>query len=297
MKKLLLILLCLPIIVLAQQTYVPDDNFEAYLEGNVWGDGLMNDYVPTSAINYLTQIDIDGLNIADLTGIQDFSALDYFSCRNNYLTSINISSNLSLTVLHCSDNPLTSLDVSNNIALEEILCENNQLTSLDISNNTALRSLYCNNNQITNLDISNNTDLGKLLCDNNQLTCIDISSHPNLGELDCKNNNLEQLIISNGYWWLLEIYATNNNLTCIEVDDVAYANSNWTNYFDNSVTFSTNCNYTNPCATVSAIQEHTTNKELLKVTDLLGRETKGTKNEVLFYIYDDGTVEKRIVIE
>ena len=32
MKKLLLIFLCLPIISLAQQTYVPDDNFEAYLE-------------------------------------------------------------------------------------------------------------------------------------------------------------------------------------------------------------------------------------------------------------------------
>ena len=39
------------------------------------------------------------------------------------------------------------------------------------------------------------------------------------------------------------------------------------------------------------------NKVLLKVTDLLGRETKGTKNEPLLYIYDDGTVEKRIVIE
>ena len=38
------------------------------------------------------------------------------------------------------------------------------------------------------------------------------------------------------------------------------------------------------------------NKELLKVTDLLGRETKQT-NQPLFYIYDDGTVEKRIVIE
>jgi hypothetical protein len=45
------------------------------------------------------------------------------------------------------------------------------------------------------------------------------------------------------------------------------------------------------------IEEHATNKELLKVTDLLGRETKGTKNKVLFYIYDNGTVEKRIVIE
>ena len=40
-----------------------------------------------------------------------------------------------------------------------------------------------------------------------------------------------------------------------------------------------------------------TMKKLLKVTDLLGREIKGTKNEFLFYIYDDGTVEKRIVIE
>jgi len=45
------------------------------------------------------------------------------------------------------------------------------------------------------------------------------------------------------------------------------------------------------------IEEHTTNKELLKVTGLLGRETKGTKNKVLFYTYDDGTVEKRIVIK
>ena len=46
-----------------------------------------------------------------------------------------------------------------------------------------------------------------------------------------------------------------------------------------------------------SIQEHTTNKELLKVTDLLGRETKGKTNQPLFYIYDDGTVEKRIIIE
>jgi hypothetical protein len=47
----------------------------------------------------------------------------------------------------------------------------------------------------------------------------------------------------------------------------------------------------------ASVKEYTTNKELLKVTDILGRETKGTKNEPLFYIYDDGTVEKRIVIE
>ena len=35
---------------------------------------------------------------------------------------------------------------------------------------------------------------------------------------------------------------------------------------------------------------------LLKTTDLLGRETKQT-NQPLLYLYDDGTVEKRIIIE
>ena len=39
------------------------------------------------------------------------------------------------------------------------------------------------------------------------------------------------------------------------------------------------------------------NKKLTLIVDYLGRETKETKNQPLFYIYDDGTGEKRIVIE
>ena len=46
----------------------------------------------------------------------------------------------------------------------------------------------------------------------------------------------------------------------------------------------------------SVINIKNINKNLMKITDLLGRETKQT-NQPLFYIYDDGTVEKRIVIE
>ena len=38
-------------------------------------------------------------------------------------------------------------------------------------------------------------------------------------------------------------------------------------------------------------------KELIKIIDILGRETKKRKNEPLFYIYDDCTVEKRLIIE
>ena len=49
------------------------------------------------------------------------------------------------------------------------------------------------------------------------------------------------------------------------------------------------------CSSLNISENHSF-RELIKVTDLLGRETKQT-NQLLFYIYDDGTVEKRIVIE
>ena len=38
-------------------------------------------------------------------------------------------------------------------------------------------------------------------------------------------------------------------------------------------------------------------RELLKITTILGQSTKPKPNTPLFYIYDDGTVEKRIVVE
>jgi hypothetical protein len=47
----------------------------------------------------------------------------------------------------------------------------------------------------------------------------------------------------------------------------------------------------------NAIDEQNQNKTLLKITDVLGRKSKGTKDTPLFYIYDDGTVEKKIIIE
>jgi len=39
------------------------------------------------------------------------------------------------------------------------------------------------------------------------------------------------------------------------------------------------------------------NRKLLKMVDVLGRETQSRNNTPLFYIYDDGTIEKRITIE
>ena len=45
------------------------------------------------------------------------------------------------------------------------------------------------------------------------------------------------------------------------------------------------------------INEQNLNKQLIQVIDIFGRDSKEIKNQPLFYIYDDGTVEKKIIIE
>ena len=38
-------------------------------------------------------------------------------------------------------------------------------------------------------------------------------------------------------------------------------------------------------------------RSVLKVTDVLGKEVGYSSNQTLFYLFDDGTVEKRITVE
>jgi Leucine-rich repeat (LRR) protein len=175
-----------------------------------------------------------------------------------------------------------------------LYCNGNQLTNLNVSANTALTYLYCNGNQLTNLNVSANTALTYLDCEFNQLTNLDVSTNTALTQLNCEFNQLTSLDVRNGNNSVLEVFlcSGNSNLTCINVDNSQYSLMNWTGFgfsFDPQHYFSNNCSGT-------GIEENSTNKELLKVTDILGRETKQT-NQPLFYIYDDGTVEKRIVIE
>jgi len=44
------------------------------------------------------------------------------------------------------------------------------------------------------------------------------------------------------------------------------------------------------------IPKRFTNKKLIMITDLLGRSVNKIKNELLLYIYDDGSVERKIII-
>jgi len=202
MKNLLLLpLIAISLMATAQTTLIPDANFEQALI-NLGYDNVIDGEVLTANISGITSLYVLALNISDLTGIEDFTALTVLNCNDNQLTSIDVTQNTALTELSCASNQLTSIDVTQNTALTELSCASNQLTSLDVSQHTALDSLNCNANQLTCLNVAN-------------------TNNPSFGW-----NRMQAL--------------NNPGLTCIEVDDVAWSTANWTN-IDPQTSFSTNC--------------------------------------------------------
>jgi hypothetical protein len=188
MKKILLILLCLPMIGFGQSTTILDANFEQALINLGYDTGTPNGSVPTSNINTVDELFIFNQNISDLTGIEDFTALEY---------------------LYCDNNNLTFLDLSSNLLLEEVDCSNNNLTSLVLGSNTPLGEVVCSYNQIITLDLSNCPNLDWFECENNALT-----------SLNFRNGN-------NSAAWVFKV-SNNTDLTCIDVDDASWSTANWT---------------------------------------------------------------------
>ena len=225
MKKTVLTFLTLLTIstsVIAQVN-IPDANFKTYLVSNSLINTNGDTEIQVSEATIFTgEIDCTSLGVADLTGISEFT---------------------NLIELKCGNNDLTALDLSNNTALTKLSCSLNSLTTLDLSNNPALIQLWSNGNDLTVLDLSNNPDLIYLGCQGNDLTALNLSNNTALTLLFCHNNDLTNLNVANGNNTIVSVFnATGNpNLTCIQVDNIAWSTTNWTINIDATASFSTNC--------------------------------------------------------
>ena len=225
--------------VCSQTTFIPDDNFEQTLIDLGYDTAPLNDNVLTTNISGITDLDITGRNIIDLTGIEDFISLTNLDCSDNLLTALDVSQNTNLIELYCSTNQLTNLDVTNqpnlvrlwcfdnqisdldvlqNPNIISLRCENNQLTSLDTTNNINLNVLVCEQNQITTINVSNSIGLNRFQCGNNLLTTLDISLNTNLSYLSCEQNRITNLDLSNNLQ-LAFLYCLNNDITALDLTE------------------------------------------------------------------------------
>lgn len=236
----------------AQFTTVPDDNFEQALI-DLGYDNVLDNLVLTANIQNITELDVFNKNIHSLTGIEGFTSLQKLTCSINQLTTLDLSNNLNLKMLFCSSNLLTILNVTNNIALETLHCDWNHLNNIDLSNNLLLSDLLIHGNQLTSLNVSNNISLKRLFCSNNLLSNLDVSLNVSLIQFACdQNNQLTSLNLKNGNNTnFIFLYANQNPLlTCVQVDNAAYSETNWRGggcgyscpAFDTWASFNENCN-------------------------------------------------------
>ena len=290
-----IILLITASLALSQTTAIPDANFEQKLI-EFGHDDVLDGYVLTSNISGITEIFLASSFIADLTGIESFTALIELVVSYNQLTALDVSANTALIDLDVSYNSLTALDVTANTALIELAVHSNQLMALDVTANTALKDLSVGINQLSTLDVSANTALTGLYVNSNQLMTLDVSANTSLTTLWLHNNQLSTLDVSENTALNRLLVHENPDLTCIYIGDNAIANftlSSWQflspvpcqnlSAIDNQVipdVFSLHQNYPNPFNPITSMRYDLPNDGLVNITiyDMMGRIVKTLVN-------------------
>jgi Leucine-rich repeat (LRR) protein len=213
---------------------IPDANFEQVLiDEGVDTDGIINGQINGNDPVGVTNLNVSSKNITDLTGIEFFTDLESFTANSNAISGVDLSQNTALTFVDLNFNNLSSIDVSNNLNLTGLTLASNQIGTIDVSSNLSLSTLFVNDNQLSNIDVTMLSNLDAIDVSDNNLTSLDLSQNPLIQLVRCSNNDLISLNLQNGgntNIQDLNFNATgNDNLTCIQVDDVAYSSNNWFN--------------------------------------------------------------------
>ncbi|MGC6432996.1 MAG: hypothetical protein ACON4M_02255 [Crocinitomicaceae bacterium] len=181
------------------KTFIADVAFEKYLieEGL---DDIEDNYVLTSNISTIEQIDAQERNISSLTGIEDFKNLKYLSAgRNNISGVIDFSLNTKLVYVDIPNNPLSEVYFKSNSFLESLgLYGTYTLEVLVLSNSPNLFDLGIHDTKLKELDLSNSPKIEHLRIWDSELSELDLSNQNSLKYLYAYNifsNNSSSLIL------------------------------------------------------------------------------------------------------
>lgn len=249
MKKILWIALLFTGMVKAQIVNIPDANFKANLIAQ-GVDANTDGEIQESEAQTRTNLNMNDVNIVDLTGIEAFVNIETLTISESAITTMDFTVLPALKTLTLLDNEqLISLNVSGLQSLENIECGSNQslsainfsglpllrifncyenaLTALDFSGLTNLEYIYCYRNQLTAVNLDGLIHLISISCYENSLVTIDLSSLTSLVAMDCRDNVLLTSIFSkNGR---VEGMALSNNpslvYVCADVAQFSEVNS------------------------------------------------------------------------
>ena len=105
-------------------------------------------------------------------------------------------------------------------------------------------------------------------------------------------SHLDHILITNELF--ADFSESNSEIRCIRIDD--YMNS-W-NQYDNNISDHRPVGIKLEVGNITSnIELDKNNTKLIKIVDILGKEVGKNTKGILFYIYDNGTMEKRIIVE
>ena len=250
-------------------------------------------------------IDTLAFNFAPLANTDDGSCIPFiYGCINptmfNYDSLANTNDGTCIPFTYgCTDstmlnyNPLANSD--NNTCIPFIYgCTDPSMLNYNPIANTedfsCIAYIYgCMDSDALNFDSLANTDNGS--CIEMVVGCMDPNAY-NYEPVANTNDSLSCLYSANcitgagsPYWLNDECYAW-----VISVDDYCCENE-WDTICQATYDY---CDGTWSGPLLSRTQQ---NNELIMITDLLGRPAKENKNELLFYMYSDGTVKRKLIKE
>lgn len=193
---------------------IPDANFRAKLQ-SLFPASFVNGQLETTSnqITFAGMLQVNNLNITDLTGIEYFVNLTYLDCSGNQLISMpNLPA--TITYLDCKKNKLTSLPTLPS-GLESLYSSENPITVLPVLPNS-LKILSCSVAKLTSLPVLP-SNLENLLCEDNQLTNLPVLPSTLKG-LYCGSNHLTNLpALPSG---LKTLFCNNNNLDFADLENI-----------------------------------------------------------------------------
>ena len=236
--------------VLLNKTNFPDDTFRIFIRNSQTLNPDGNDFLTADEINNITALDVSGMNISNLQGIEFFPELTTLSCNLTNITALDVSALTALENLSCayctsltslnlyydytygyshntvmktlnvSGTKLTELNLDNFWHLENFSCSGcTSLKRLSMKNNDALETLTIRGmygSELEYLDISASLKLKTIDCSNNQLTELKVLYCHSLETLDCSNNQLTELSTFRCYS-LETIDCSNNKLDFLNI--------------------------------------------------------------------------------
>ncbi|MDA7763030.1 hypothetical protein N8927_07540, partial [Crocinitomicaceae bacterium] len=201
-----------------QMTYVPDDNFEEFLENTDFDPNWMpDDSVETSMLESLLEFSSEGFSdyIQDFRGLEAAVNIESLSITNYEFLGLNLEP---LPTLHCPNLTYVelwnswfpgNLDLSHCPNIEYLDMQGTVFTGLNVDGLTSLTFIEAYGTDIYELDVSSCSALTTLVIDENiNLSCLNLA-----------NGNNENFI--------LLTYSSGGNLSCVTVDDPIWANENW----------------------------------------------------------------------